>query len=56
MGLLLAIEIVAKKLAKEMFNNKFEAVYRLAEIEWKTAFFYTRKPQMGLRRMAHDYT
>ena len=47
-GLLLAIEIVAKKLTKEMFNNKFEAVYRLAEIGMENGILlYTRKTANG---------
>ena len=49
LGLLLAIEIVANKLTKEMFSNEIGAVYRLAEIGMENGILlYTRKTANGV--------
>ena len=48
LGLLLAIEIVANKATKEIFDDKLRAVYRLAEIGMENGILlYTRKTANG---------
>ena len=48
-GLLLAVEIVSDKSTKEVFDKKYRAVYRLAEIGMeKGILIYTRKTANGI--------
>jgi adenosylmethionine-8-amino-7-oxononanoate aminotransferase len=48
-GLLLAVEIVSDKSTKEVFDKKYRAVYRLAEIGMKKGILiYTRKTANGI--------